>query len=174
MNIHSWKIFDKKGSFVNWYRDNYLDIDFITDALNAIGANAYAVTDVSGIINEVFITDSGWNYNAANTYPILNYTFNPTNESIDLSSDSSITYIDVTIFDPNPNIVSGIGSMTIDLSTQFIYPSVSYSGAFFLDPVAVGLVETEHLTILQDTSIGYIRPYEPNTHLVFRRGPFRG
>ncbi|NJO87879.1 MAG: hypothetical protein HC831_02150 [Chloroflexia bacterium] len=58
--------------------------------------------------------------------------------------------------------------MVIDLSVNFIYPSVAFTGAFFLKPVATGLIETEHLTILQETSTGeYIRPYAPNTELIF-------
>ena len=170
MDIHNWKIFNKRGSFINWYRDSYLNLQFVTDTTNAIGGEAFCLTDPSGIINEVIVAKPGWNYNPANTTAILQYTFAVGNASYALSpAEASINFQDVSIFSPDPTNTYGIGSVNMDLSTNFIYPAVSYSGAFFLDPVAVGLVETEHLTILQETSTGnYIRPYDPTSQLVFR------
>lgn len=170
MEIHNWKIFDKKGSYVNWYRDSYVNIQFVTDAQNALGAEAYALTDSSAVINEVIVTNSGWNYDPNNTIPVLQYTFAENQAGYALSpAEASVNFIDVSVFSPEPANVKGIGSMTIDLSAGFIYPAVSFSGAFFMDPVAVGLVETEHLTIFQETSTGkLIRPYDPSTQLIFR------
>ena len=169
MEIFNWKIFDKKGSYVNWFQDSYINFEFFTDAQNAKGAAAYGVTDPSGYIQDVIVTNSGWNYDSNNTTPILNYTFSADGGGDVLTpAEASIAYIDVSVFDPDPRISQGIGSMTVDISAQYIYPSVSFAGAFFLDPVAVGLVETEHLTILEDTSSGLMRPYDPSAQLVFK------
>lgn len=167
MEFHNWKIFDKKGSNVNWYIDPFLPIEFVSDLSNSRGAKAYALTDPSAIISDVVVTNSGYNYLAANTVAVVNYTFG---ESHVLSepTDVSINYIDVSIFAPEPDTVQGIGSLNIDVSTEFIYPSISYAGSLFLTPVATGLVETEHLTILQDTSIGYRRPYAANSEIIVR------
>ncbi len=166
MEFQNWKVFDKKGSNVNWYIDAFLTIEFVTDIQNARGAKAYALTDPSAVISEVVVTDSGFNYVDGNTAAVLNYTFG---DSIALTSaEASINYIDVSIFSPEPNTVQGIGSVVIDLSTAFTYPSISYAGSLFLTPVAQGLVETEHLTILQDSSTGYVRPYQANSEIIVR------
>ncbi|NJO87878.1 MAG: hypothetical protein HC831_02145 [Chloroflexia bacterium] len=75
MDIHNWKIFDKKGSYINWFRDSYIDISFVTDSQNSIGADAYAITDPSGYINDVVIANSGWNYDPNNTMGVISYAF---------------------------------------------------------------------------------------------------
>jgi len=169
MRTDSWKIFDKTGSELNSYADSFLNIEFITDAQNSTGAEAYAVTDPSTIISEVVVTNSGWKYDPDNTEAKLTYSFG-TFDRILTISEVSINYIDVSIFDPDPTVSQGIGSVNIDLSTAFIYPSVIYTSAVFMDPISVELIETEHLSILEEPSTGiYIRPYDTsNNTLVFK------
>jgi hypothetical protein len=168
MNIHNFKIFNKKGSYINWFRDSYIQVDFATDTTNAVSGEAFAITGPDSKISEIVIVDPGYNYNDANTTALLTYTFDPTGTSTTLvPAEASINFVDVSIFNPEPNNVKGIGSVNIDLSTNYIYPSLSYSGAIFLDTVSKGLIETEHLTIVE-SSIGYIRPYDPSSSLVFR------
>jgi hypothetical protein len=168
MRVDRWKIFNKKGSNLNPYIDSFLNIEFITDVQNARGADAYAVTDPSSIISEVVVTNSGWNYDPA-TEAKLVYSFGDYSELL-TPAEASIYFKDVSVFDPAGRNSQGISSVTIDVSTEFIYPSVVFSSATFLDPISVGLVETEHLSILEEISAGsYIRPFDAlNGLLVFR------
>jgi len=169
MNIQNWKIFDKKGSFINWYKDSYIQIDFTTDTTNAVAAEAYAVTDPSGFINEIVVENPGYNYNPANTSALLTYTFDPTGASSVLTSvDVSINFIDVSIFNPEPTNSQGIESVDVSINDIYIYPSTSFSGALFLDTVSKGLIETEHLTILEESNGAFIRPYDAESSLIFR------
>jgi hypothetical protein len=168
MRADNWKIYDKKGSNLNTFIDSYLNLTFETDVQNALGAEAYAITDPSGIITDVAVINSGWEYDP-NTEVRLTYTFGEYDQIL-TSAEASISFIDVSIYNPDPNNSYGIGSVLLDVSTEFIYPSSVYSGAIFLDPVSIQLVETEHLSILEETSTGeYIRPFdEENPTLVFR------
>lgn len=53
--------------------------------------------------------------------------------------------------------------------SQFIYPSTTYAAALFLKPISVGLVETEHLFLLENDNNTYIRPYDnENPYLMFK------
>ncbi len=169
MRSDNWKIFDKKGSNINPYTDAFLTIDFITPVTSALGAVAYAITDPSGIISDVAVTNSGFGYVDGQTIPFLSYAFTDY-EQILTSAEASINYIDVSVFNPSPSNLLGIGSVDVSLSTQFIYPSIIYTSAAFLDPVSTELVETEHLSILEESSTGaMIRPFDPvNSTLVFK------
>jgi len=171
MRADNWKIFDKKGSNLNVYADAFLDLKFITDAQNANGAEGYALTDPSGLIYDTVITNSGWNYDPA-TQVELSYAFSDYSEILS-STEASINFIDVSVFNPEPDNAPGIGSVYIDpveVSTNFEYPSVVFASAVFMDPVSIQLVETEHLSILEEVSVGsFIRPYDPvNSTLVFK------
>lgn len=168
MRADNWKIFSKTGSNLNSYTDAFLDLKFITDVQNASGAEGYALTDPSGLIYDTVISNSGWNYDSA-TQVEMTYAFSDYSEVLS-SAEASINFIDVSIFSPDPQNVQGIGSVVIDSSTDFEYPSVLFASAVFMDPVSVQLVETEHLSLLEEVSTGfYIRPYDPiNGTLVFR------
>lgn len=168
MKPYNWKIFDKRGSNLNVYIDAFLDLKFVTDAQNAIGAEGYALTDPSSLIYDTVITNSGWNYDPA-TKIELSYAFSDYREVLS-SAEASINFIDVSVFNPTPSNTQGIGSVVIDSSIEFTYPSVTYAAAVFMNPVSVQLIETEHLTILEESSTGtYIRPYDPiNGTLVFK------
>ena len=167
MNIQNWKIFDKRGSNLNVYVDAFLDLKFITDVQNAIGAEGYALTDTSSFINNTVITNSGWNYDPA-TEVELSYAFSDYREVLS-STEASINFIDVSVFNPAPSNTQGIGSVVIDSSIEFTYPSVVYTSAIFMNPVSVQLIETEHLSIIENDSGTYIRPYDPsNGILVFK------
>lgn len=164
MNLELWKVYDKKGNNLNLNTEAYLNMIFKSD----VGKNAegYAITDTSGYINRTFITNKGLNYDV-NTKVSLDYTFNTSINPIDVSS--IITYTDVSIFNPLPNNTKGINSVQIINNRSFLYPSVAYVGALFLEPISVGLVETEHLLFLQDSSFGLISPYDNiNSTLIFQ------
>jgi len=169
MRADNWKIFDKKGSNLNVYSDAFLDLKFTTDVQNANGAEGYALTDPSGLIYDTVITNSGWNYDELGTEVEMSYAFSDYSETL-TAAEASINFIDVSIFSPSPASVKGIGSVVIDSSVNFEYPSVIFASAVFMDPVSVQLVETEHLSILEEVSTGsYIRPYDPiNGTLVFK------
>jgi hypothetical protein len=170
MRIDRWKIFNKKGSFLNPYIDSLLNIEFLTGAQNAVGAEAYALTDPSALITEVIVTNSGWHYDPA-TQANLIYSLGEYEELLS-AAEASINFIDVSIGNTDPLDVNttGIGSVDIDVSVPFIYPSVLFASAVFLKPVSAGLVETEHLAILEEINPGvYVKPYDPiNSQLVFR------
>lgn len=159
-----WKIYDKRGNNLNLNGDAYLNIIFATDV--GKDATGYAITDPSTQITRTYITNGGWGYDS-NTDIFLDYTFSETGAAFQV--DASIFYKDVSIFNPEGQNSSSVSSVTIDDSTNYIYPSVTYAGALFLDPISQGLIETEHLTILQETSVGYVTPYDSsNSTLTFR------
>ena len=171
MNIQNWKVFDKKGSNLNVYTDAFLNLEFISNGQNAIGAEGYALTDPSGLISDTIITNSGWEYDPA-TQVKLSYAFSDYSKIL-TSAETSINFIDISIFNPNPNNSKGIGSVYIDpaeVSINFSYPSVVYTSAIFMDIVSIQLVETEHLSFFEKNLNGdYIRPYDPiNNILVFK------
>jgi hypothetical protein len=156
MKPELWKVYDKHGDNLNLSADPYLRMIFSTD----VGKNAagYAITDPSTAqIIRTHISNTGWGYDN-NTAVYLDYTFSETGAAFQV--DSSILYCDVSVFIPEFVISKGIGSVLIDDSTNFIYPSVTYAGAIFLDPVSVDLIETEHLSFFQEASIGLITPYD--------------
>lgn len=168
MRADNWKIYNKRGSDVNPYTDSFLNLEFITDAQNARGAEGYAITDPSSIISEAIITNSGWNYDP-NTEVKLSYSFSDYEEIL-TPAEVSINFIDVSVYDPDGRNSKGIGSLVLDVSTEFIYPSAVYAAAIFTEPISNQLVETEHLSILEKTASGkFIRPYDPsNNILVFK------
>jgi hypothetical protein len=168
MRIDRFKIFNKKGSNLNPYIDSFLNLSFITDVQNARGAAAYALTDPSSLISEVVVSNSGWNYDPG-TEAQLSFTFGNYSQIL-TPAEASINFMDVSVYDPVGRNSQGIGSVVIDISTEFIYPSVVFSSAVFFEPISVGLVETEHLSILEEISPNnYIRPYDAsNNILVFK------
>ena len=101
MDIQNWKIFDKKGSNLNVYTDSFLNLKFITDAQNAIGAEGYALTDPSGYIFDTVITNNGWEYDPA-TQVNLSYAFNDYSKLL-TNIEASINFTDISIFNPEPN-----------------------------------------------------------------------
>ena len=169
MRPQDWKIFNKKGSRVDLFYDAYLDLKFFSDSISGIGAKGFAITDPSGYVSEAFIENSGWGYDPATTKVFMGYTFGDYQQFL-TSAEASINLIDVSVFNPLPSVSYGIGSVyPIDVSTEFIYPGFRFSGAIFLDTVSVKLIETEHLIIMQDTSSGYVTPYDEDYPiLIFR------
>ncbi len=164
MKPELWRIYDKKGSNLNMGPDSYINMLFSTD----IGKDAqgYAITDPSTNVVSTKITNQGWGYNNM-TQVYLDYTFS--DDGAPFAVDASIFYTDVSVFIPEPQNSQSITKVVIDSSENFIYPAVTYAGALFLDPVSKGLVETEHLTIFQEASAGYITPYDSsNSTLIFR------
>ena len=175
MRTQDWKVFDKKGSYLNLFADSYLNLEFVTTAQNAKGASAYALTDpslhiIQGI-DGVKVTNSGWEYGAFDTFVNLSYVFGEA-PGLLTSQEASINFKDVSIFNPTGKNSLAVGSVSIDLSTNFVYPSVTFTSAIFLDTVSQGLVETEHLSFLQQDGSKWIRPYDPvNPTLVFVMDP---
>lgn len=164
MKPELWKVYDKKGSNLNLNADSYINLIFSTDS--GKDAAGYAITDPSSRIDRTYITNGGVNY-LTPTQIYLDYIFDSFGA---FAVDASVFYKDVSIFNPEPsNSPSVIGVTINDDSSGYIYPSVAYAGALFLDPVSQGLVETEHLTFLQESSIGYVSPYDSsNSTLTFR------
>lgn len=164
MRPELWKIYDKKGSNLNIYGEPILPLIITGDGKDAAG---YAITDPSSLIVRTHISNSGWGY-TTNTSVKVDYQFSSDGQPI--SVDASITYVDVSIFNPVGQNSSGIKSITIDSSAEWFYPATTYAAAIFLDPVSQGLVETEHLTFFRDDpSLGFINPYDTsNSTLLFR------
>lgn len=167
MNLHDWKIYDKNGSPLNWTPDPLIQLSF--GSTTGKGAEGYLITDVSGIVTDVKITNGGYLYTDTTTTVSYNYALGNSATAISLSAaDVSVITEDVSIFNPEATTTETITDLTIDLSTNFVYPSVTYAGAVFLNPISQGLIETEHLYIFEDTSSGYARPIDQeNQYLVF-------
>ena len=173
MNTQNFKIFNKAGSELNSFADSYLNLQFISgdSSIHTSEATAYAITNPSSLISDVYISNSGWSY-GQNLGINLSYTFGTSPGEL-ASSEASIYYKPLRVFGSNcpstGNLVYGINSVDISLNTNFIYPSVTFTSAIFLDPVSQGLVETEHLAFLQWDASKWIRPYDPvNSTLVFQ------
>ena len=150
MNTPNWRFFDKAGSGLNMYADSYVNLEFVTTTQNAIGAEVYALTDTSALVTGVHVVNNGWQY-PPDTQINIAYVFGNPIENLS-QQEASIVWKDVSIFNPNPINSKGIGNVIMDLSTYtFVYPSVSFASAVFLKPVSQGLVETEHITILEET-----------------------
>jgi len=167
MRPELWRIYDKKGSNLNLNADSYINLIFASD----IGQDAegYAVTDPSGNIIRTVITNSGWNYDNE-TQVLIDFTFSELGTPYDVSAN--ITYKDVSVFNPDGHNSQAIGDVTINFpdSSNYMYPGATYVGALFLDPISQGLVETEHLTILEEISTNiFVTPYDTsNSTLIFR------
>ena len=160
MQLNNWKIFDKAGSPLNWDPDPFLPLSFTGDVSSG-GAVGYLITDVSGSVVGAEITDSGFYYSDP-TQVFYDYTFG--NTGVEITSDVSIIYVDVSIFNPNPVSTQGIGDVSVgDVSGNFVYPSTTYTSAIFLNPVSQGLVETEHLYVLEEFGSVLGRPYDAST-----------
>lgn len=157
-----WKIYDKRGNNLNLTPESYLNL--LISSNTGKDATGYALTDPSGLINRTCITNGGFGYdNSTNVY--LDYLLSSTLISI----DNSVFLKDISIYNPALSNSKAISAITIDSSQSFLYPSVTYVGALFLDPVSHGLIETEHLILLQDSSYGYVTPYDSsNSTLVFK------
>ena len=168
MNTQNWKIFSREGSNINIFTDSYLNLSALSTAQNATGFSGYAITDPSGLIIGSKIVNSGWEYDPL-TQIQLEYSFGES-PGVLTSSEVSIGWIDVSIFNPYPNNSKGIGNLEIDISTVFSYPSYSFTSAIFLKPVSQGLIETEHLSIMEEVSTGIFgSPHdETNPILIFR------
>jgi len=171
MSVELWKFYDKKGSNLNLQGDSYLNLVF--NSVSGKDAKAYAYTDPSALIAGVKVQNAGWGYgNGAAGYDpsttvSIQYTFSSGNAAIDV--DASVFLKDVSIFNPDPSVSQGIASVTIVDTSNWIYPATTFAGALFLDPVSQGLIETEHITILQESSLGFISPYDVSDNvLVFR------
>jgi hypothetical protein len=165
MNLSNWKIYNKSGSPLNWTPDPYLPLSFSADSSSA-GAEGYLITDASGIVTSAKIIKSGFYYSDP-TSVFYTYVLDGTDTSYDITSDVSVNYVDVSIFNPNPINTQGIDNLSnIDVSGNFVYPSVTYTAAIYLQPVSQGLVETEHLFIFEDLNGSLIRPYDTSTSRV--------
>ena len=163
MNIQNWKIFNKAGSFINWTPDPYINLQFTSNT--GIGAEGYLVTDINEHAITGKITNGGYGYDDAFT---TSYTYAFGNGATLTSADASVHTIDVSIFNPDGKNTKSIKDVSLNLGTSFIYPSVTFAAAVFLKPVSQGLVETEHLFILEDSSSGFIRPIDKqNSTLIF-------
>jgi len=166
MNIQNFKIFDKAGSQLNWNPDPLIQLTF-TDSTGT-GAEGFLITDPSGHAISAEMISGGYLYDHTDTS--VGYTYALNSVSQDITSDVSIDTIDVSIFGSNvsnPNTKSISGLQIRDLSINFVYPSVTYASAIFLQPVASGLVETETLYILDEFAKDqYRRPYDPTNSIL--------
>jgi hypothetical protein len=167
MNIQNWNIFNKNGSPIGWTPSPLLNLVF-TDSTGK-DAEGYIITDVSGYPLTTEITNGGYLYTAGTT-TAYSYYQETINHSL-TSSDASIRYTDVSVFGseyPNGLNTKSINDVILDISTSFVYPSVTYAAALFLEPISQGLIETEYLYILESSAGAYIRPYDgSNNTLVF-------
>lgn len=161
--FNKWRIFDKSGSNVALYPNQYIDI-IVRDNGSGREADGYFITSPDGKIVESEITNSGYLYNPLTTS--FYYKNALDNVETPIPPDSSVFYRDVSVFNPAPTNSKGILDIKVDVSTLYEYPSVVYSGTIFMNPVSKGLVETEHLFILEETETGYVRPIDSSNNVM--------
>mgnify|MGYP001273931949 FL=1 len=167
MNIQNWKIFTKSGSPLNWTADSWLHLLF--NSPTGKNAEGYLITDPYGRVTSAKITNGGYYYDTVTA----SYSYAFSDSTVELTStDASIITIDISIGTSANDIINtksiyALENISIDAS--FIYPAVTYAGAIFLNPISVGLIETEHLFILEKDNDNYIRPYDAsNSTLIVR------
>lgn len=162
MNIHEWKLYDKSGSPLNWTPSPLITLNI--ESPTGKDAEGYFITDPSLYITGVKMLKGGYLYD--NDDITVSYIYKQ--QEVDITSDCSIFLTDVSIFNPEGTNTKSISGINVDISALFIYPAATYAAAIFLRPVSVGLVETEHLFILEASAGTFIRPYDNvNSTLVF-------
>jgi len=172
MNIQDWIIFSKVGSNLTLTANPLIPLQFTS--ITGVGAEGFIITDPSENAITTKITNNGYLYDGTISVG-YSYLFDSAPVSL-TSSDASIITTDVSIFNPNPTNTLTISDVilsptfSVDLCTNFVYPSVTYSSTVFLKPVSVKLIETEHLFIFQESSLGALsRPYDNiNPYLSFK------
>lgn len=158
MQLNNWKIFDKSGSSLNWFKDSHLNLSF--NSLTGKNAEGYLITDISGNIVDVEMTNNGFLY-TNDTSIYYNTIYDPT--LIDITDKVELDFVDVSIFNPDPQNVNGIkGLLNIDISTLQEYPSTIYGSGIFLEPTSINIIETEHLYILDQIDGSLYSPYDPS------------
>jgi len=165
MNIHNWKLFDKAGSLLNWRPDPLIRVEIAS--ATGIDVTGFFITDPSGFIVSAEITNGGHSYLESD---IVTYRYLLGDDATLTPADVSILLTDVSVFNPEPSTLTSVSGLTVNIDTSdFVYPAASYAAAVFLDPVSQGLVETEHIFILEDLLGSLIRPLDAsNPFLVFR------
>ena len=166
LKLKDWKIFNKAGSQVQLFADPLINLSF--NSPQGQNATGYLITDPSLHAYDAEITNSGYLYDDT-TSVSYQYTLGSADFIQIPSVNASVNLIDVSIYNPDPQNVQGIGSLSLSLQTPFIYPSTTYAGTLFLKPISIGLVETENLFILQSTPLGFITPYDAvNSTITFQ------
>lgn len=171
INLNNYTIFDQSGSNLNLSTDYYIPFTFTTDSSIGVDARVYGITNMEGILDDVYVEYSGWGYNSASTNIFYNYLYNPTSSPTALTpAEASINFIDVSIFNPGSLNSLGIGDISIgDVSTVFVYPSFVQTGAIFMTPISTDLVQTYQFYIIENSSTGVIRPMDASEgQLVFK------
>jgi hypothetical protein len=166
MNFQNWKIFDKQGNNLNWYSIEFLPLKF--NSLIGTNADGYLITDTSTHIVDSIITNKGWGYDNNTTVFYSNLTTSPDFISLS-SSEVSIFYEPVQIFNPDASTSQGISYLNTNISGDFLYPSTKYSGTIFMKPISQGLVETETLYIIEESLGQLIRPYDASNYTIVLR-----
>jgi len=157
MNIQNWKVFNKEGSPLNWSPDPLIPL--IISSPTGTGAQGFLITNPSGNVVDSAITNGGYLYDNNDITLSYKYALDTTSHIL-TPAEASIFFVDVSIFNPTGINTQSISSLNLNIDASFIYPSATYAAAIFLNPISQGLVETENLFILEETSTGYIRPHD--------------
>ena len=171
MNLGRLQFFDKQGYNINATKDALITIDVRSDNNNLSPAQIIGITDISGNLSECIVENYGYNYDMSNlSVKIIEPNLNKEHE-IDWPNDAQVFPIDLNISDgqnPEGRITQGVFEVTIDTSLNFYYPSLLYTGALFLKPISVDLIETEELYILELENDQFIRPYAEGDQIYVR------
>lgn len=165
-------------------------IDFYITSNTGRDAKLYGVTDNKGNLIDSYSLNQGYFYDS-NMYDNLNIQLiyaldSKKNKNLILNKsnpkwDASVNFINVEVNNAdNQYITTGISGITFNnYPDKFIYPSLSFAGSIFMEPVSKGLVSTVSLFILEETlnynwtpdssleKFNYERPYDANKKLIF-------
>lgn len=163
MNIQNWKIYNKNGSNLNWLPLSTINLKI--QSPTGRNAEGFLIVDPSGFVVDTKMTNGGYLYD--NDDITLSYTYDYANGVIPLTAaDASIITTDISIYNPEGITTKSISDINVSIDASFMYPSVTYAAALFLEPVSQGLVETEHLIILEQQDSSYIRPYDSENYIL--------
>lgn len=162
-------------------------ISFNIDSYIGEGANILGITDPNGYLIDTFSINKGTMYtNNVNNLSIkLIYALNSSKNKYlnlytnDPSCDASVNFVSINANNAGNTITTfGIDSLTFTNNIKndtYVYPSLSFAGNLFMEPVSKGLVSTMSIYILEQfydsldvlDSPVYKRPIDNTKKLIF-------
>jgi len=130
MNTHSWNIFSKNGSQIQWFPDSLINLKF--ESPLGLGATGFLITDPSGIVVDSKITNGGFYYNL-DTSIYYNSVLDTTYDLI----NTSINFLDVSIFKPdlvNTLAIKSLSGISVNSISMMSYMGLLYKYNVLLDP----------------------------------------
>lgn len=122
-------------------------------------AQIFGITDSAGNLVDSYSVNQGYLYNPDSNIDVeLIYALDSSkNKNLILNKfnpnwNASLNFVDVEVNNADNQIVtSGISGISFNnYPDKFVYPSLSFAGSIFLEPISKGLVSTSSIFILEE------------------------